>query len=129
MTTAVHMMMLLLILLQVKHLFADYFLQTPRMLNNRSVYLHWGRLEHAALHGLFSFIVFIVIGAPLWFSVVLCLAEVVAHYHIDWIKGRYSDKTQHGPTDAGYWRAFGVDQLMHQLTYIAMIWIWAAATV
>lgn len=117
--------LLLLTLLQIKHLFADFFLQSPRMLANRAVYVHLGRAEHAGLHGLLSFIALIVVGAPVVFSVILCLLEFVVHYHIDWAKGVYSERKQHGPTDAGYWRAFGVDQLMHQLTYVLMLWAWA----
>ena len=29
---------------------------------------------------------------------------------------------QHGPDQAGYWRAFGVDQALHQWTYLIMAW-------
>jgi hypothetical protein len=117
--------LILLALLQVKHLFADFFLQTPRMLGGRDRYIHLGRVEHAGLHALFSFIAFMVMGAPLAFAFALCLVELVLHYHIDWAKGRYSDKVGDTPADASYWRAFGVDQLAHQLTYIAMIWCWS----
>lgn len=128
MTTALQMTLILLTLLQVKHLFADYFLQTPRMLQNRAVYLHMGRLQHAGLHAVFSVFVFLVIGAPIVFTLVLCLVELIVHYHIDWAKGWYSQKAGHGPEDASYWRAFGADQLLHQLTYVVMIWAWAIGT-
>lgn len=117
--------LLLLIALQIKHLFADFFLQTPRMLTGRGTYLHMGRAQHAGLHAVFSFGCLMLVSAPIPFAVILCAVELVLHYHIDWAKGRYSDKVQHGPNDAGYWRAFGTDQLMHQLTYVAMIWAWA----
>ena len=121
--------LVLLVLLQVKHLFADYFLQTPRMLSGRDEYLHLGRVQHAGLHGLFSVVALLLVGAPVVFTLVLCVVEAVVHYHIDWAKGRYSANKQHGPTDAGYWRAFGTDQLLHQLTYVAMVWAWAAFAV
>ncbi|WP_311733148.1 DUF3307 domain-containing protein [Sulfitobacter noctilucicola] len=115
---------MLLTLLQVKHLFADFFLQTPRMLADRAVYLHFGRAEHAFLHGVLSFVALVLVGAPLVFSVVIGLVEWVVHFHIDWIKGRYSEQALHTPADASYWRAFGADQLAHQLTYIVIIWCW-----
>ena len=54
----------------------------------------------------------------------LILAEWVAHYHIDWAKGRWSDRTCHTPADAGFWRAMGADQALHQMTYLAMAWGW-----
>ncbi len=128
MDTALKTVLWLLILLQVKHLFADFFLQTPRMLMNRDRYVHLGRAEHAGLHAIMSFLALILIGAPLGFSFVLSVLELIVHYHIDWAKGRHSASTKLGPEDAGFWRAFGVDQLMHQLTYIAMIWAWAYCT-
>lgn len=117
--------LILLVLFQVKHLFADFFLQTPRMLAGRDEYLHFGRAQHAALHGMFSVLCMMVVGAPLPFLLVLCAVETAVHYHIDWGKGVHSARTQYAPSDAGYWRAFGVDQLLHQLTYVVMVWVWA----
>jgi hypothetical protein len=117
--------LILLTLLQVKHLFADFFLQTPRMLLGRHVYLHLGRVQHAGLHAVLSVLVFCLIGAPFFFVLVLCVFEGVLHFHIDWVKGQYSERAKDTPKEAAYWRAFGVDQLMHQLTYVAMIWAWA----
>lgn len=128
MTPALQTALILLVLLQVKHLFADYFLQTPRMLMNRAVYLHIGRLQHAGLHAVFSVFVFLAVGAPLVFTLVLCLIEWVVHYHIDWLKGWYSEKAQDGPEDAAYWRAFGTDQFLHQMTYVVMMLAWAVHT-
>lgn len=127
MTAELQTGLILLFFLQIKHLFADYFLQTPRMLSGRGQYVHLGRAQHAGLHAVFSLIIFLVAGAGVVFSLLLCLGEAVVHYHIDWGKGRHSDKTGYTPADPGYWRAFGTDQLLHQLTYLAMIWIWARA--
>lgn len=115
----------LLILLQVKHMFADFYLQTPRMLEGRSKYVHFGRAQHALLHAVGSIIALFLVGATLPVVVYILLAEWVVHYHIDWAKGWYSDVVGHTPADAGYWRAFGFDQALHQLTYVAMIWVWA----
>lgn len=128
MTAELQTALLLLILLEIKHLFADFFLQTPRMLSGRGQYAHLGRAQHAGLHALFSVVALWLCGAALPFVLMLCAIEVVVHYHIDWAKGVHSDKTGYGPTDPGYWRAFGVDQLLHQLTYIAMVWGWAVFT-
>lgn len=128
MITALQTTLILLTLLQVKHLFADYFLQTQRMLSNRALYLHVGRAQHAGLHAVFSAVAYLVIGAPLIFTLILCAVEWVVHFHIDWAKGVYSERTQDGPEVAAYWRAFGFDQFMHQLTYVAMIWAWIFVT-
>ncbi len=116
--------MVLLCLLQIKHMLGDYFLQTRIMLEGRSQYVHFGRALHAGVHVVGSLVVFLLIGAPLGFTILLILVEGVIHYHIDWWKGRHTAAHDLTPADAGFWRATGVDQTLHQLTYVAMIWIW-----
>lgn len=105
-------------------MFADYFLQTPRMLADRAVYAHMGRAQHAAVHAIGSALSFIVVGTPFVFILLVCAAEWVVHFHIDWAKARHGQITKLGPEDAGFWRAAGVDQALHQLTYIVMVWAW-----
>jgi len=126
-TGILHNALILLILLQVKHMFADFYLQAPRMLVDRDRYLHMGRAQHAAVHAVGSAIALMLMGAALPFVLLITAAEWLAHYHIDWGKSRYSELIGHTPTDASYWRAFGFDQALHQFTYVAMIWAWAAS--
>ncbi|WP_299298045.1 DUF3307 domain-containing protein [uncultured Tateyamaria sp.] len=114
--------LVLLFLLQAKHLFADFYLQTPRMLRDRGRYLHLGRLQHAGLHAVGSLIALVLMGVPVGLAIVVALVEWAVHFHIDFGKGRWSDHTGHGPHQAGYWRAFGVDQALHQWTYLVMVW-------
>lgn len=116
--------LLLLCLLQIKHLFADFFLQTPKMLSGRNEYLHAGRAQHAGVHALGSVVVFVLMGAPVGFTLAICLAEWVVHFHIDYGKARYSEKKDLTPQQAVYWRAMGTDQCLHQLTYVAMTALW-----
>ena len=86
--------MVFLCLLQIKHMLADYFLQTKIMLEGRSQYIHVGRMLHAGVHMLGSGIVLLLIGAPVAFILPLVLAEGVVHFHIDWWKGRHTDGTR-----------------------------------
>lgn len=125
MTPLLQTALILLVLLQVKHMFADFFMQTPRMLMGRGIYLHLGRVQHAAIHAGFSALSFLVLGAPIAFVIWLCVLEGVVHFHIDYFKGRYSEDRKQRPDQAAYWRAFGADQALHQLTYIAMLGLWA----
>ena len=111
-------------LLQIKHTLADYFLQTPIMLSGRGEYLHFGRALHAGVHLIGSAIAFAIVGTPLWIMAIIVLIEWVVHFHIDWAKARYSDTRELAPNQAAYWRAAGLDQWMHQMTYIAMVWTW-----
>ncbi len=114
----------LLCLFQVKHMFADYFLQTPKMLCGRGEYWHLGRAQHAGVHVLGSILVFLIVGAPLTFIALIVAAEWVVHFNIDYGKASYSEKKKLTPTQAIFWRAAGFDQCLHQLTYIAMAWLW-----
>lgn len=119
--------LILLSLLQVKHMFADYFLQTPKMLEGRGSYLHIGRAQHALVHAAGSVICFVVLGTPVWFIAVICAVEWAIHFHIDWGKATYTASKGHGPTDAGFWRAAGFDQFLHQMTYVGMVGAWVLA--
>lgn len=115
--------MALLVLFQIKHMFADYFLQTPKMLTGRGQYWHMGRAQHASVHLVGSVLVLVPFGLPIALVVMLIVAEWIVHFNIDWGKARYSDARQHTPTDAGFWQAAGADQALHQLTYIGMVWV------
>jgi len=115
---------LLLCLLQIKHMFADFYLQTPKMLSGRGQYFHVGRAQHAAVHVVGSVIVFLLFGAPLSFILIIAALEWIIHFNIDFAKASYSDKKQLQPNQAAFWRAAGLDQLMHNLTYVAMAWAW-----
>ncbi|MGR3760340.1 DUF3307 domain-containing protein [Roseobacteraceae bacterium NS-SX3] len=116
--------LLLLCLLQVKHMFADFYLQTPKMLSGRSAYLHAGRAQHAGVHVLGSAAAYLLFGAPLLFILVIGLLEWIVHYHIDFGKARFSECKNLNPQQPVYWHAMGTDQALHQLTYIAMAAAW-----
>ena len=115
--------LILLGLLQIKHMFADYFLQTPVMLSDRARYAHVGRALHCLVHVLGSALCFWLVGVGFWLGLVVLVAEGVAHYHIDYGKGRWSERSGDSPADASYWRAFGADQTLHALTYVLMVWM------
>ncbi|MCA0907640.1 DUF3307 domain-containing protein [Ruegeria sp. HKCCD6228] len=124
MTASIGAVFLMLCLLLIKHMFADYYLQTPKMLSGRGEYFHLGRAQHAAVHVVGSVVVFLVFGAPLSFILIVGALEWFIHFNIDFIKASYSDKKRLEPTQPAFWRAAGLDQLMHNLTYVAMVWAW-----
>ncbi|SFT34433.1 DUF3307 domain-containing protein [Sedimentitalea nanhaiensis] len=124
MSELVSTVFILFCLLQIKHMFADYFLQTPRMLAGRATYWHLGRAQHALIHAIGSAAALLLIGAPIGFILTICAAEWVVHFHIDWAKAHHSETCGYCPNDAGFWRAAGIDQALHQFTYIALVWAW-----
>lgn len=118
--------LVLLLLLQVKHVVADYFLQTEYILENRSNYGHPGGLLHVGLHAAGSAVVLIVMGtAPALLAAIL-LVEAVFHYHLDWFKDNWVAARKLSPRDAGFWHATGLDQALHQASYLVLAWAWVA---
>ncbi len=121
--------LLLFCLLQIKHMFADFFMQTPRMLSGRGAYLHMGRVQHAGVHAILSIPVFLIVGTSVGLIAAVIVAEWLVHFHLDWAKARFSEARSLNPGQARYWQAFGVDQALHQLTYVVMVWVWVHYTV
>jgi hypothetical protein len=112
----------LLLLLQIKHCYADFMIQTYAQTVRKGIYRDLVGISHtmdhvtATLVALFLFSIWHPV-APLtilW----IALLEGIAHYHIDWIKVRYGCKDNTKPV---YWAEFGLDQLSHQLCYILII--------
>jgi len=112
--------LLLLALFQVKHAIGDGPLQTGRMVHEKGIYGMRGGLAHAGIHGAGTLIALLLFGLPLLPALALGLAEAVVHYHVDFTKealARRNGWTQDKPV---FWWALMGDQMMHQLTYIAI---------
>lgn len=110
----------LLLGLQIKHLVADFMLQSRYILAGKGRYGHPGGLVHAGLHGGLSAAVLVMAGVPPMPATVIVLAEVLVHYHIDWSKARWTAERVLTSTQPRFWIALGVDQLLHQVTYLLM---------
>ena len=127
MTTSVALFAGLLLALQIKHLFADFFLQSAYMIENRRIYGHPGGLMHVAIQVLGSAVVFAAFASsfgPVWGISLILIAEAVVHYHIDWAKDRIVARYALTPKDRNFWIATGTDQALHHLTYVAMALAW-----
>lgn len=112
----------LMLLLQVKHFVIDFPLQTKYQWSNKGTYGHSGGLLHAMLHGFGTFlcIAFVILDIPS--AIILSFADMIIHYHIDWAKMNINKKMTWGPTThEQFWWLLGLDQLLHQVTYIGMI--------
>jgi hypothetical protein len=112
----------LLFLLFTKHFIIDFPLQTKYQWSNKGTYLHPGGLLHSGLHGLATYFVF-VSYAP-YASIFLALIDFVIHYHIDWAKMNLNQKMGWGPlTHEKFWWLLGLDQYLHALTYLGLVWL------
>jgi hypothetical protein len=124
-TPLVTQVLILLVLLQAKHLVADFFLQNAYTLENRRIYGHPGGLLHVAIHLLGSLAVLAVMGTSPVTLVLMLLVEGVIHYHLDWAKDNFVARRSLTPRDATYWHATGIDQFLHQVTYLGMAAWWS----
>lgn len=108
--------------LSVKHIVADFFLQTPYQFKNKGIYGHPGGLLHATIHSVLTLpFFFILVPTTALLAIAVVIGEFVIHYHTDWMKEQYVQRAGLTPQDFAFWQAFGVDQLVHLLTYVAMI--------
>jgi hypothetical protein len=124
-TTAI----ILMVLLQLKHFIVDFPLQGPFQYKNKGTYGHSGGLLHAFNHGIGTYF---AIGGLSYFYPSLTLplaaglaaADMAIHYHVDWAKMKLNAKLGWGPTThEEFWWLLGLDQLLHQLTYVWIIYM------
>jgi hypothetical protein len=124
----VHAALAALTYLLAKHAVADFLLQTPQIYLQKGIYGAPGGLLHAFIHILLTLPVFFLFpGGSAELAATLLAAEFVVHYHIDWIKEQIVRHYGWKFADRQYWCALGIDQFLHGLTYIAILWIWLPA--
>ena len=116
----------LMTLLLVKHFWLDFWWQPPFMWQNKGTFGHWGGIVHSGLHAIATFFILAAIlflggvGSVLLLFV-LPVIEFVLHYTIDWCKMNLNKKMGWTATTHNeFWQLTGFDQLLHQLTYIAI---------
>jgi hypothetical protein len=113
----------LLLLLQIKHCYADFVLQTYMQTVKKGVWLNPVGISHTLDHmwcSLVAILIFSFFVPVSVFAIVFAvLIEGITHYLIDYSKVRYGSKDNTKPI---FWTQFGLDQLAHQFTYVWMIW-------
>jgi hypothetical protein len=122
-----HLALAAMIYLLSKHAVADFVLQTPLIYRQKAIYGAPGGLLHALIHILLTAPVFLLFpGGSAGLAFVLLAGEFAAHYHIDWAKEQIVGRYGWTFADRAYWCALGADQLLHGLTYAAILWFWLA---
>ncbi len=112
----------LLTLLQIKHWYADFKIQTYMQTVRKGVWLDLIGLSHTLDHiwctlvALLIFSLFVTVSPLL--ILLVAVVEGILHYIIDFVKVKYGCKDNTKPL---FWNQFGLDQLAHQLTYIGMV--------
>lgn len=106
----------LVLVLVLKHFLCDFVLQTNWQAANKGCYGHPASFVHTGQHIIGTAIVLFGLAAPLYAGVLV--AEALVHYHIDWAKDRVTRLAGWTPNDQLFWVALGVDQMLHQITYV-----------
>ena len=115
--------LLLMLLLQIKHCYADFYLQTYMQTVKKGVWLNPIGISHTTDHMYCSLVVILAFAffIPLnpFVIVFATFIEGITHYLVDFTKVKYGSKDNTKPV---FWTQFGLDQLAHQLTYLWMVW-------
>lgn len=111
--------LILLLLLQIKHWYADFKIQTYMQTIKKGVWLDPIGISHSLDHVWGTFVALTVfnIFSPISAAMILLIGifEGITHYTIDYIKVKYGCKDNTKPL---FWNQFGLDQLAHQTCYI-----------
>ena len=117
---------ILLLIFQAKHLIADYYLQFPYMYETKGQKTNWfeGLYDHSSIHA--GFTAFILLGYMIYdgnisltLLMYLSLFDFSSHFIIDRWKATRKSK----PTDSQFWKNLGIDQALHHVVGIIIIWI------
>ena len=108
--------------LMLKHTIADFYLQTPYQYLNKGTYGHPGGFMHSAIHVALTPLVYLVLlPGSLLIALAIALGEFAVHYHVDWLKEQITHRNGWTAQHRGFWCALGTDQLVHGLTYLAIV--------
>ena len=115
-----YLVLIVLAVLTTKHLIFDFFMQSLSQIKNKRIYGHPDGLLHAAGHAAGTCLAFAVITPTLAVGFGIVVAEFVLHYHIDWLKEEIGYSLKLRQDQRQYWWAFGIDQWLHQMTYVGI---------
>lgn len=127
-----HNILILLFLFQIKHLIADYYLQFPYMYENKGKDKGWvgPLIDHSLVHAVSTLIIvsiyFILTNVPsevgstyaMIATSLIFLFDAVTHFLID----RWKAIKKTNPSESRFWRLLGIDQFLHHIVGIIIIY-------
>ncbi len=104
-----------MLLLSVKHVVADFFLQNSWIAHGKDGKTNWllPLSVHCLIHGVLATALFVALAPRLWF---LGLLDLAVHFVIDRAKGICVSSFAIGPDHRWFWWLIGIDQALHHLT-------------
>lgn len=103
------------LLMTVKHVLADFILQTSWMAQGKDRREGWALplLVHCSIHGVVTTAIVLVAEPRLWF---LGVVDFVVHIACDRAKGFTVSRLSLTSHDAWFWWLLGIDQALHHIT-------------
>jgi hypothetical protein len=113
---------LLLTLLQIKHWIVDFVNQSEEEMACKGIYGHCLGIHHSLKHGIGTFVCLLPFTGfdNIAYTTVLAFLDFTIHYHVDYIKIHYGNNDI---DDKKFWYYLGLGQLLHQLTYLTIIYL------
>lgn len=101
--------------LTVKHVIADFFLQTSWMANGKDSLTGWALplFVHCLIHGVLTTAIMLVAAPRFWF---IGLVDFAIHITIDRAKGLCVSRFGITRDNRWFWWLIGIDQALHHLT-------------
>jgi hypothetical protein len=114
-----------MIIFAVKHVIADFVLQTSWMATGKDAKTGWALplLVHCAIHGALATAILLTLAPRFWF---LGLADFVVHLIIDRAKGFCVSTFNVTMEHQWFWWLIGIDQALHHLTGFGLAVVLAA---
>ena len=112
---------LLLATFGIKHFIADFLMQFDYMLREKGIYGATGGVHHALLHASFTFLILVFVCTSANMMIGLAAIDFAVHYHVDFYKQQLNKNLT--TADRNFWVLLGLDQALHYLTYIGIIYV------
>jgi len=121
----------LLIIFQLKHLVADYYLQFPYMYINKGADENWLEplTHHAIIHAAFAMIISVIYlagfrEAEMPYGVVISAMVGMFDFSTHFVTDRWKAIKKDGPDTSKFWYSLGIDQMVHHIVGIIIVyWI------
>jgi hypothetical protein len=106
-----------LLIFLIKHLFADFFLQTSWMASGKEQPQGWLKplLAHVGVHAVSTLVIFAALAPFYWW---MGIVDFAVHFAIDRGKGLLNRAFDNDPSKTGFWWLIGIDQTLHHLTHL-----------
>jgi hypothetical protein len=107
-----------MVVLAIKHVVADFFLQTNWIAQGKDRPTGWlvPLTVHCAIHGVIATALILAVQPRLWF---IGVADFVVHFVIDRGKGLCVNAFSVTQQSPWFWWLIGIDQALHHLTNFA----------